>query len=123
MLKRRMFAALCAGIISLSAFLPPMSSLAGPAKALNILFIGSSLTYYSDGVDRLVRELAASADPSLVGRITSFTRPSTSLEVHWKQGRALAKIREGGWDYVVLQEARGIESWDRGDILRLCPQI
>ena len=64
MMKRRTFAALCAAVISLSVFLPSVGSLASPAKALNILFIGNSLTYYNDGVDKLARELAVSADPA-----------------------------------------------------------
>lgn len=113
-MKRRAFAALCAVVLSLSAFLPPMCALAAPAKAPNILFIGNSLTYYNDGVDKLTRGLVASADPSMVGRIASFTRSSISLAEHWQHGGALDKIREGGWDFVVLQEGRAKEALDRG---------
>ncbi len=63
-----------------------------------ILFIGNSYTFINGGLDKQLEELAPSiaTDRVAAGGYT--------LERHWTDGIALRKIREGDWNFVVLQE-------------------
>ena len=72
-----------------------------PSKPTKILFIGNSLTYTLDTPARLVK-LAKAMGRDVVARSQAY--PNFSLEDHWVDGRALAEIRKGGWDVVVLQQ-------------------
>jgi hypothetical protein len=63
-----------------------------------VLFIGNSFTTRNVGVDRELEILA----PSI--RTTRITHDGYTLRDHWLAGNALATIRAGGWDCVVLQE-------------------
>ncbi len=73
---------------------------------VKLLFIGNSYTQQND-LPAMISALAESAgnsppivyDKQLVGGYT--------LEQHWNDGVALDKIRQGGWEFVVLQE----QSW------------
>jgi hypothetical protein len=72
-----------------------------PAKKLRVLFIGNSLTSSND----LPNMLAVMAESS--GRELTVGRQivgGATLEKHWNEGKALAKIKQGPWDYVVLQD-------------------
>jgi len=69
---------------------------------LRILFIGNSLTYEND-LPGLVEQLGRS-DPSRPTTVSSVAFGGYSLEDHWNRGDALAAIRQGGWDLVVLQQ-------------------
>jgi hypothetical protein len=70
-------------------------------KKLHVLFIGNSLTYVND-LPAMIASMAAAKgdeltiDRNLVGGAT--------LEKHWQEGKALAKIKAEHWDYVVLQD-------------------
>lgn len=67
-----------------------------------ILFIGNSYTSVNDlpGLITALAEAGGQAkihtDSQLVG--------SATFEIHWNDGVALTKIKQGGWDFVVLQE-------------------
>ena len=63
-----------------------------------ILFIGNSYTFVNGGLDKQLEGLAPSTETE---RIASG---GYTLEKHWTDGNALQKIREGKWNYVVLQE-------------------
>jgi hypothetical protein len=73
-----------------------------PDPDLRILFIGNSLTYAND-LPSLVQHLGESnaARPVVVSSVASG---GYSLEDHWNQGAALAAIKQGGWDLVVMQQ-------------------
>lgn len=69
-------------------------------KELRVLFIGNSLT----SVNNLPEMIAGMAEST--GRELIIGRQlvgGATLEKHWKEGKALARIKEGPWDYVVLQ--------------------
>lgn len=69
---------------------------------MHVLFIGNSLTYVND-LPRILEAMADSARlPLLETRMVA--KPDFSLEDHWADGDALAAIRKGGWDVVVLQQ-------------------
>ncbi len=63
-----------------------------------VLFIGNSYTAINGGLDKQLAGLspATSTQQVTVGGYT--------LEQHWNAGQALPLIREGGWNFVVLQE-------------------
>ena len=66
-----------------------------------VLFVGSSLTYGND-MPLIVQAFARAAGGSL--DVATVARGGASLEDHWKHGEAVSKIRQGGWDTVVLQQ-------------------
>ena len=69
-------------------------------SSLRVLFIGNSHLGVND-VPGLLAELAQSEDRRL--EYVSVLRSGFTLENHWNAGDALAMIRRGGWDAVVLQ--------------------
>jgi hypothetical protein len=74
----------------------PSTHISQPAT--HVLFIGNSYTFYNGGLDKQLKGLAPSTETA------SLAVGGYTLERHWTDGKALEKIHEGGWDYVVLQE-------------------
>ena len=72
-------------------------------EPLRVLFIGNSYTYCHQ-MPAMIGRLAAAAGDVRPFEYKTVVRGGETLEGHWKRGEALAKIREGGWDVVVLQE-------------------
>jgi hypothetical protein len=67
-----------------------------------VLFIGNSLTYTND-LPRTVADLAASGGVTV--RVASATGPDLALIDHLHGAtNALAQLRLGGWQYVLLQQ-------------------
>lgn len=62
-----------------------------------VLFIGNSLTYFND-LPRIYAGFGFNIETR------SVTRGGATLQLLWDLGEARAAIREGNWDYVVLQE-------------------
>lgn len=87
----------------LAAAEPPASEPPAPERPLHVLFIGNSYTY-NNNLPALVEGLAASATPPLRLKTRAVTQPGVRLQQHWDRGDALAALRQGHWDYVVLQE-------------------
>jgi hypothetical protein len=79
--------------------------LAGLAQAQNdstrVLFIGNSHTYFNN-LPHMFAFLSESGGYPVA--VDSNTPPGYSLEGHCSNATTLAKINQGGWDYVVLQE-------------------
>jgi hypothetical protein len=79
----------------------------GPRKPLapggiHVLFVGNSLTYTND-LPGTVASLGALAGDSIF--VASATAPDLALIDHLNgQSSALAQIRQGGWQFVVLQQ-------------------
>ncbi len=63
-----------------------------------ILFIGNSYTFINGGLDKQLKRLAPSIETECIA-VGGYT-----LENHWTNGDAVRIIREGKWDYVILQE-------------------
>jgi hypothetical protein len=70
-----------------------------------ILFVGNFLTFYNDGLDQHMEQLAASASPPLVIE-ADFVGGGTKspLELVWTWTDAVEMIGTGDFDLVVLQE-------------------
>ncbi|MFL5243435.1 MAG: DUF4886 domain-containing protein [Gemmataceae bacterium] len=69
--------------------------------ALRVLFIGNSFTARND-LPGLIARLAAARGKTLHHRLLSAS--GASLRRHWNAGQALQAIKDGRYDYVVLQE-------------------
>ena len=74
-----------------------------PDGRLRVLFIGNSYTFVNN-LPWMLSELARAADDSPVIDTEMIVAGGATLRTHWEGGRALAAIRRGHWDYVVLQE-------------------
>lgn len=79
----------------------PGSSRPVPARGLRVLFVGSSFTYAGD-MPLIVQGFARSVGQVL--DVATVAKGGASLEDHWKRGGAVDRIREGGWNVVVLQQ-------------------
>ena len=70
---------------------------------IRALFIGNSYTYAND-LPSMIAALAASAGNKPALEYDTHLVGGATLQQHWEEGVALQKIREGGWDFVILQE-------------------
>lgn len=68
-----------------------------------VLFIGNSYTYYNN-LPQMFAGLANSAQPARPLETAMVALGGATLKRLWDEGRAVAAIKRGGWDYVVLQE-------------------
>jgi hypothetical protein len=69
--------------------------------SLDVLFIGNSFTARND-LPGLIASLAEASGHHLQHQLISLG--GASLRTHWNKGHAQNRIREGDFDYVVLQE-------------------
>ncbi len=76
---------------------------AGPPGPLRVLFIGNSYTYVNN-LPELVRGMAAGMARPVAMETEQVTAGGATLRQLWDAGPALAAIRKGRWDYVILQE-------------------
>ena len=70
-------------------------------QTLRVLFIGNSYTYSND-MPVIIQGLAASGGDSLDFEME--VPDGASLEEHYKRGSVAIALKEGDWDYIVLQE-------------------
>ena len=84
------------------------------AKPVRVLFIGNSLVADANLPARLER-LGGRLGRSVV--TAAVTRDDYSLEDHWNEGRAQARLSEG-WDYVVLQQGPSARPEGRRALVR-----
>lgn len=80
-----------------------------------VLFIGNSYLYAQD-IAGIVQALADSAGVQLA--VETVAAPNAALIDHWNGGPSLREIREGGWEWVVLQQGPSSTDLNR-DTLRL----
>lgn len=67
-----------------------------------VLFLGNSLTYTND-LPAMVQLLAAAAElPDIL--TAAVTRPGANLQDLWELTDARARVANGGWDVVVMQQ-------------------
>jgi len=69
----------------------------------HVLFIGNSFTYYNDGVERHLENLAASSRPPVELYVDSRTAPAQNLKGHYEDERTHEALSGHQWDVVVLQ--------------------
>ena len=74
---------------------------AGPG-ALHVLFIGNSYTYVND-LPGMLANIAATSGTAPTITTDEVVQGGATLENHWSNGVAQAKIMQGQWTHVVLQ--------------------
>jgi hypothetical protein len=113
------FLLVMAALFGIAAFAPaagaqlPAPSLPGTQKALRVLFVGNSLTSWTD-IPMRVQKVAEATGRKAVIETVAF--PAFSLEDHWRDGRALEAIRKG-WDVVVLQQGASAHDAGRAELI------
>ena len=85
------------------------------AKTTRILFIGNSLTDTNDTPGRLEKLAKAMGRDA---KVESVAFPQHSLVDHWTDGRALAAIKKGGWNFVVLQQGPSADPESRKELVQ-----
>lgn len=92
------------GACSLDVPLSPgqVVPVAHPENGRPILFVGNSLTYVND-LPGILQALADSAGGARLA-VETVAFPDYALEDHWVEGTALAAIKGGGWEYVIMQQ-------------------
>lgn len=81
---------------------------AAAQQKARVLFIGNSYTYVND-LPTLTKDVALSTGDTLV--YDSNTPGGSTFQMHTANTTTLAKISQGGWDYVVLQEQSQLPSF------------
>lgn len=75
-----------------------------PKKTTKILLIGNSFTFWRGGLDRHLKTLSKALSLTPDYQTKAVTRGGASLEVMWKKTSAVAEIKKGTYDIVILQE-------------------
>jgi hypothetical protein len=70
-------------------------------KKVSILFVGNSLTY-SNNLPVLVNLIANCDSVEMICKTVAF--PNYALEDHWNEGKMVAEIKSGAYDFVVVQQ-------------------
>jgi hypothetical protein len=73
------------------------------AKSLRVLFIGNSYTAVND-LPATIREALLTLPSVASIEVAAIVPGGVTLDQHAKGGEAIARIREGKWTHVVLQE-------------------
>ncbi len=81
---------------------PPRTGVDLNSKPLRVLFIGNSFTD-AYKMPLQIQQLASAAKENRPMEAVMVTRPAFTLKKHLDEGEAMKRIREKGWDYVVLQ--------------------
>src|ERR1700730_13210076 len=89
-------------LVLLMVLCPVQPQAAQKTNELHVLFIGNSFTYVND-LPKMVAELAKAGGQRPL-HYERETPGGCTLEKHWKDGKALAKIQSRQWDFVVLQD-------------------
>jgi hypothetical protein len=85
------------------------------AKPLRVLFIGNSLTYSND-LPAFVEAFAkAAGQRSFSYKTVAF--PNFSLEDHWNNKDSLKALKNGPWDFVVMQQGPSASKEGRAVLL------
>jgi hypothetical protein len=83
------------------------------SRPINILFIGNSYIYYND-LPKIIVDMAASTGDKIT--TDSSTPGGYTFKQHTTNVETTHKIKEGTWDYVVLQEQSQIPSGPIKDV-------
>ncbi|MEO8028569.1 MAG: SGNH/GDSL hydrolase family protein [Bryobacteraceae bacterium] len=73
------------------------------AKELRVLFLGNSYTYFNN-LPAVLEKIAGAVKGGPAIHAEKVVEGGATLQTLYNGGGALAAIRRGGWDYVVLQE-------------------
>lgn len=107
------FSGLLARVLRVALVLLPIYPLGGaqvseaangePPHTLRVLFVGNSFTY-STNMAGIVAGIAQSKKDGPGIEYQLIVHSGATLRSHLQNGRAVAALKQGHWDYVVLQE-------------------
>jgi len=88
---------------------PQLTQAQDPEKPISVLFIGNSLTIsFNRSLPLTLSTMAATATPPItIETDSSPVAGGLVLKHHWDDVNTVNKIRQAGWDFVVLQEWSG----------------
>ena len=72
-------------------------------RVWKVLIIGNSYTYFNN-LPKMFEQVALADQPPRHVRCEMIVKGGATLQQHWDEGKAAQAIRQGGWDFVVLQE-------------------
>lgn len=81
----------------------PIRKNQSPEHTIKVLFIGNSYTY-ENNLPSLITGLAATAPKPKSLETKMVAVGGATLKKHWENRTALEVLKQGSWDYVVLQE-------------------
>lgn len=80
-------------------------------RAVRVLFIGNSITF-AHSFPRMFASLVKQCRPSTPLAVTMVAGPSYTLQDHYEELTAIKAIREGKWQYVVVQNVGALAGAD-----------
>lgn len=80
-------------------------------RAVRVLFIGNSITF-AHSFPRMFTSLVKQSHPSTPLAVTMVAGPSYTLQDHYEELTAIKAIREGKWQYVVVQNVGALAGAD-----------
>lgn len=93
-------------LLTISLFLLKVSF---SQEEINVLFLGNSYTYVND-LPKMIEDIAT--NDNKVFKHESVTPGGCTLFQHVDSPTSISKIRQGNWDYVILQEQSQLPSID-----------
>jgi hypothetical protein len=72
-------------------------------RVWKVLIIGNSYTYFNN-LPKMFEQVALAEQPPRHVHCEMIVKGGATLQQHWDEGHAVKAIRQGGWDFVVLQE-------------------
>jgi len=94
-----------------------LMSKAQTTDSLRILWVGNSYTFYNDLPDKFA-ELAA--EQGLYLATTKFLKGGERFSGHMKNTKLIEAIKQGGWDYVILQEQSSLPAQSTRTVVNDC---
>ena len=72
-------------------------------RVWKVLIIGNSYTYFNN-LPKMFEQVALADRPPRQVRCEMIVKGGATLQQHWDEGKAVPAIRQGGWDFVIVQE-------------------
>lgn len=82
--------------------------------SIRILFVGNSFTYYND-MPKMVDSIARSCKKKV--SVTAVTKGGERFSGHLKNKNLIEMLRDGGWNYVVLQDQSSAPAMPTKDVI------
>ena len=92
-----------------------LKGMAADNDSLRVLWIGNSYTYFND-LPTLVRDIAGSQRVKL--SMTAVLKGGERLAGHLKNEQLLKAFKQGGWDYVIVQEQSTLPAMSTAEVNR-----
>jgi hypothetical protein len=97
------FLSACSSVSSAKEWCPVVSAQDGNDTKLRVLFIGNSYVYVNN-LDVVLRNMASSRQSGAKLYTERIAEGGATLQEHCSNPRTAARITDGKWDFVVLQE-------------------